>query len=159
MTSRLVAMTAAAFLFAMPASGVAQSQTSVTFAMPLNLTNLSVDIAKVRVECHISSSALVAIQPLAVNVGLASGATQVMVSTHVDYPVSGGQLVMLNPGATVAFAGIYVNNPTGQTATYVCNLTGFSTRLQTWDLFSATATTSAYRLSPTPVQLTGTFTW
>jgi hypothetical protein len=44
-------------------------------------------------------------------------------------------------------------------ATYTCKLTGFSQSLQRWSKFDATQQTPAFRLSPSPPDLTGNFNW
>lgn len=138
----LAAVTAC--LLASPAVGGAQATASdVTFTVPLNLKNVSSDIAKVAVFCRIRSAAITTTR-------------DGTLSRQVEVPVTGGQLVT-TVSVVVAVSGL--DNPVGNPATYECSLTGFSTSLQRWDVFSDTHTVPAFRLTPTPAGLTGSFKW
>ena len=140
MISRILATTVTLCALATPRLCVAQSD--VTFKVPLNLTQVSSDIAKVAVYCSISSIAIV-------NRAAKLGAQQ-------EIPVSGGQLVTT---VTVVVPVSGLDNPVGKTATYECLLSGFSTSLQQWQPFNSASAVPAFRLTPTPAGLSGTFNW
>jgi len=144
MNARIVVVALTACLVAAPNLVVAQTTTGsdVTFKVPLNLTQVSSDIAKVAVWCVISSTAITT--------------RDGKLSKQEDLPVSGGQLVTT---ATVVVAVSGLDNPVGKVAGYECRLSGFSTSLQRWDVFSETQTVPAFRLSPTPAVLQGSFVW
>ena len=57
----------------------------------------------------------------------------------------------------VAVSGL--DNPVGQSASYACELKGFSNSLQRWDSFSESQKVAAFKLTPTPQRYTGSFTW
>jgi len=119
----------------------------VTFEMPVNLTQLSPDIERVRVSCWIASSALPFAAP-----------TSPDVFPKDESPVVLGQVVktmtVLFPIPTGA-----LQDPIGKTAEYMCLLMGFSKSLQRWDGFSETSTVPAFRIKPTPAPIQGTFVW
>jgi len=141
-------MLASALLAALPA--VASAQSDVTFTVPLNFTGLSSDIAKIAVYCYIESSAL---PPPKVP------GTSNRVGNQEEYSVVGGKLVN-ERGASIVVP-VTIDAPARPTpATYTCNVTGFSTSLNKWDVFSPTQATPAFKLSPaSPQTLTGTFNW
>jgi hypothetical protein len=141
MISRILATTVTLCALATPRLCVAQSD--VTFKVPLNLTQVSSDIAKVAVFCQITSTAIVS---------NSMGKLQ----KQEEIPVTGGQLVMT---VTVVIAVSGLDNPVGKTANYVCLLSGFSNLLQQWYPFSSTSTNPTFRLTPTPAGLSGTFNW
>jgi len=78
------------------------------------------------------------------------------VPTWEELAVSGGQLVTT---VTVVVAIPTLVNPAGQTAAYRCTLFAYSTSQRTWGSFSDSATIAAFRLSPTPMTIYGSFTW
>ena len=129
---------------------VAVAQTpDVTFKAPVNVTRLPPDITKVQVDCMITSSALPP-DPRGAT-GHAGG--------FQELPVSGGQVVTT---ATVVVPIPSLNtsaNASAASATYMCRLTGFSQPLNQWGEFSDTQTIPAFRISPTPPNITGTFNW
>jgi len=138
-------LTAACWL-AMTGAGFAQSF-DVTFKVPLNLTGIATAITKVKVGCNINSPALPVVAGSAANV----------VSAFVEIPVSGGQVVTT---ATVVVPVSRLDTSNGKTsATYRCIMWGFSQTGQDWDTFDEMAPRPIYRLSPTPANITGTFTW
>ena len=152
MISRTLAMIVTACLLAAPDSSVAQATSGdVTFRLPLNLTQMSPDIAKIAVFCVIQSDAIPPSRP-----GARGASTMGELSRQEELAVSGGQLVAT---ATVVVPVSGLDNPVGKTATYVCGITGFSTLLQHWDMFAEAHETAAFRLSPTPQRITGSFTW
>jgi hypothetical protein len=141
MISRVLATTATLCALVTPRLCVAQSD--VTFKVPLNLTQVSSDIAKVAVYCQITSTAIVSNR-------------MGKLSAQQEIPVSGGQLVTT---VTVVVAVSGLDNPVGKTATYECMLSGFSTSMQLWQAFNSASTVPAFRLTPTPGGLSGTFAW
>jgi len=141
-------------------SGLAEGKTTpgdVTFEVPLNLTRLWGEITKVAVWCKISSNALV-------------GTRNKEVQAQLELPVASGQLVTtarvvvpVTPTSFVDPTMAITPGPTGQAANYDCKLSGFS-MLPTsngggWHLFSAESTNPAFRLSPTPSPIKGSFVW
>jgi len=141
------AILSAVWLIVMPATGVAQSS-DVTFQVPVNVTRLSSDITKVEVFCEITSSALPA---------LAGQGSAGKARSQVDLTPSAGQVVQT---VAVVVPIPSLDTSGGKTsATYQCTFTGFSQSRQQWARFDAAATVAAFRLSPTPADLTGSFTW
>jgi hypothetical protein len=150
---RILAATMTACLLVAPRSLAAQTTAEVTFKVPVNLTQVSPDIAKVGVMCMITSSAI----PI---VGRNTGtSTSGNVYKQVEIPMAGGQLVTTATVVLGISGPSALTDPVGKTADYRCTLSGFSTSLQTWALFDAASAQVQYRLSPTPAPLTGTFTW
>lgn len=148
MVSRLSIALLAGCLVVAPHLVVAQAPGGeVTFKVPLNLTKLSTDIAKVRVSCRLQSTALVAVN--------SSGQQAHDMVVGIDVPVSNGQVVTT---ATVVFSNFTLTNPGGATATYQCTLMGLD-NTGSGSNFSETNPDPKFRLTPTPAPLTGTFAW
>jgi hypothetical protein len=99
MNARIVVTALTACLLAGPDLVVAQTTTGsdVTFKVPLNLTQVSSDIAQVAVWCVISSTAITT--------------RDGKLSKQEELPVSGGQLVTT---ATVVVAVSGLDNPAGK---------------------------------------------
>ena len=120
---------------------IAAAQNDVTFVMPLNLSDLSPEIYAVQVNCRIRSDAI----------------------PGGDYGTSDGFPVVNRRVATTATLRVRLsalNNPAGKTATYVCTLLGRREPIEAeWRLFSANASDPAFRLTPTPDPIIGTFNW
>jgi hypothetical protein len=116
----------------------------VTFTVPLNLTQMSPDITKVAVWCRITGPAI----------HTRSGNIQ----AQVELVPQAGQVVT-TPTVVVAWVNTDMTDPTGTQASYTCSLSGFSNSLQRWDVFREDHPTPAFRLKPTPTELTGTFVW
>ncbi|MEK6689540.1 MAG: hypothetical protein AABZ01_13910 [Gemmatimonadota bacterium] len=143
MSARILLTLATIGLLTIPGRGFAQATgTAVTFTMPVNVTKLSRDITTVRVSCAISSAAIVGMNKTRAG--------------SVDVPVSGGQAVAT---ATVVVAPDLLDNAAGVAATYECSLLGFSGSLQNYDSFSETQALPAFRVTPTPVAVKGSFVW
>ncbi len=141
----------------MTASGTGAAQTTsgdVTFRLPLNLTQLSSDITKIMFSCSISGDAI----PQGPNPRLDRQGRPYPPSLdkQAEYSVSGGQLVTT---AIVVVPTGGLDNPIGKTANYNCLITGYSTSLQQWSYFEEGHATAAFRLSPTPPRITGSFVW
>jgi hypothetical protein len=123
----------------------------ITFTMPLVLDKISSDIRQVAVYCRITSSAI-------------PGRTSNTVSAQADFFVRNGQLYDAT-GQQITTATVPViatgldPNASGQQASYSCSLSGYSMSLQKWDAFDAAHAVPAFRLSPTPAPLTGSFVW
>ena len=130
------------------------ASTNVTFRVPLNLTQLAPDISRVRVACTISSPVLRVVtltDPYGRLVQAPLGA--------LETRTSGGQLVTtLAVVVSVPSTG-FTGPAVGQSASYQCWLEGFSQSGNKMEAFSASHTNPAFRLSPNPVPLTGSFTW
>lgn len=131
-------------------------ETAITFTMPVNLTQLSPDLERVRFICIINPG-----QELGYPSTISQPMQQGDVSKWPFYAemwVVGGKVVgtmqIIYPLATEWF-----NSPIGKTASYTCALVGFSRTLQKWDTFSETSTVPAFQLKPTPAAMQGTFVW
>jgi hypothetical protein len=138
-----------ACLVAAPDVAVAQVPGGdVTLKVPVNFTKLSADLAKIRLSCSLDSPALMYDE---------QGRTSTRIFADSGrLPVSNGQFVTT---LTVVFTKFTLkSNPAGVTATYRCDLdsedrTGFEAP------FNASSQYPAFKLTPTPAALTGTFTW
>lgn len=122
----------------------AQAVGDVTFTVPLNITQMSPDITKVAVWCRITGPAI----------HTRSGNIQ----AQVELVPQAGQVVT-TATVVVAWVNTDMTDPTGTQASYTCSLSGFSNSLQRWDIFREDHPTPAFRLKPTPTELTGTFVW
>ena len=160
MLRRMAAVAAAAVVFVTPGEMSAQTttttyETAVTFTLPVNLTQLSPDLERVRFLCIIQPGQTL-IYPPAVSQAMA---TSMLLSwpNRDELPVVSGKVVgtmrIVYPLATEWFV-----NPIGQSATYSCGLLGYSTSLQRWEMFSATSPIPAFKLNPEPM-FNGTFVW
>lgn len=143
------AVLASAMSVATPALAQAQTiETAVTFNIPVNLTQLSPDIERVRAACLIQSDALT----LPPGMGgspenLPGDETYVLLGKvettfQVVFPIGTG----------------WLKDPIGKTATYNCGLLGYSKALQGWQVFGP-GQTGAFNLNPPPQVMQGTFTW
>ncbi len=144
MKSQLVLAVLTIGLLAAPASSAAQTvQTEVTLKVPLNLTQLGPDVAKVSLGCAITSAAIT------------TNANHNVVMIQ-EVPVSGGQLV-----TTVAFVFVFtgLDNPVGKSAAIVCDISGFSTSQQAWLQFGENAANPAFRTKPSVSFLDASFVW
>jgi len=139
-------VTASLLVVAGGAIRTAEAQTvgDVTFTVPLNITQLSPDITKVAVWCKITGPAITN----------RSG----YIGTQVELVPQGGQVVT-TATVVVSWPPTDLTNPTGTQASYSCALSGFNNLLQRWDNFREDQPTPAFRLKPTPTELTGTFVW
>lgn len=133
-------------------NGAAQTPPpNVTFEVPLSLTRLPSQIQKVRLLCSIASSAL---QPGSDGLRRRYG--------EIEIPVSQGgvaQTVQVVMTLTDQDLG---NNPSGQPASYTCELAGFSTTVaRGWATFhGSTQNDPLFFLAPAPPSsLTGSFVW
>lgn len=161
MVRRITAMAATA-LCAIPALLSAQiavqnstMETAITFTVPVNLTQLSPDLERVRLLCMINPSQELA-YPQAFMQPLSQDPSQWPFKDEL-WVVSGkvvATMRIIYPLATEWF-----NNPIGKTASYTCAITGFSRSLQRWDAFDENSTVPAFRLKPTPPAINGTFVW
>jgi hypothetical protein len=111
---------------------------------------LSPDISKVRVYCEITSGAFGD-----------SGAVRVVAKPSGSSEVSaaGGRVVTTVDVLVPVPASTFVGPAIGQGASYQCTLSGYSTSQQRWDEFRTSSSNPAYRLSPEPRPISGTFTW
>jgi len=119
----------------------------VTFKVPLNLTKLSPDITKVSVRCRLDSTALVGVN--------GSGQQTHTLTVTTEVPVSNGQVVTT---LTIVFSQFTLVNPTGVSASYGCNLTG-TDKTGAVSSFTDSNPLPQFRVTPTPRDLAGTFTW
>jgi hypothetical protein len=163
MLRTVAALATAAWLFVTPGEMSAQSttttyETAVTFTLPVNLTQLSPDLERVRFICMIQPGQVLIYPPaLTQAMGTTTSTTIASWPNRDDLPVVSGKAVgtmrIVYPLATEWFV-----NPIGQTANYSCGLVGYSTSLQRWEVFSATSPIPAFKLDPVPM-FHGTFVW
>ena len=148
MASRLSFAILAAFLVAAPEVAVAQvAGGDVTLKIPLNLTKLSADLVKVRVSCTLQSTAL--------RTSDAQGQETNRAFVTSEVPVSNGQVVTT---LTLVFSKFTLINPAGVTAIYACSLGG-TDKTGAGSVFNDSNPFLPFRVTPTPANLTGTFTW
>jgi hypothetical protein len=140
-----------AFVCQMLATGPAGAQSTsadVTFAVPLNLTNLAADITKVRVRCSF------------LHVGSSAPAPGLDRAGEVEIPVTGrqvvttAQVVVMVPSTAI---GSGISAGTGQR--YVCALDGYSAALG-WRDFSDRDTTGSFKTTQAvTTSVSGMFQW
>ena len=121
----------------------------VTLRVPLNLTRLSPEIAKVVVDCKLESGAIGDQNGQPIRDRL------VVLDAKQEIAATGGQVVTT---ANVVFSIPSLVNPSAYQAIYGCRLRGITKTGQT-DSFSATSTDPIFRLVPTPAQFEGKFAW
>ena len=128
-------------------SGTAQTapqvaSVAVTLTVPIDLSNLSPDITKVRVGCSIRSTAITN-----------GNANQEVIQTQ-DLPVSGGAI---RTQASLVFSLTNLSNPVGKNADVTCSLMGWSQPKQAWDQFTGAHPDPAFRTNATVGMITTTF--
>jgi hypothetical protein len=131
----------------------AAPQTSVTFNVPLNLSQLEPELTSVAVMCEVRSAALLGVSSASGLTSVSPGNGRVFTTAAVVVPIP------------------RLDDPTGKSATYVCRLFGLRTTGTTladklkesqttnWELFSAGAAVTALRLTPDPAAIAGSFDW
>lgn len=148
MHARVSVAIVAGYLFALPVAANAQSIAGdVTLQIPLNLTKLSTDLTAVAVRCRLWSDAIRARGP-------SGQPTNEVLRSSGPVPVTGGQVVTT---VNVVMPIESLVNPSGQTATYLCNLVGLIGGAG--EDMTGDNTNPARRLTPSPGGLRGTFTW
>jgi hypothetical protein len=130
--------------------------TTVTFTMPVNLTQLSPDLGKVRMACVISPNLLLVYDR---NFNLAISSFDFDALPRDELPVVSGQLAATLRVVSAIDAGWLKGDPAGSTWQYECRLQGYSTSSQGWGDFSATPKSPALTLNPAPAPVRGSFTW
>lgn len=132
-------------------AGAQAAPPNVTFEVPLNLTKLPSQIQKVRLLCSIASSAL---QPGSDGLRRRYG--------ELEIPVSQGAVAQTVQVVVTLTDQDLGNNPSGQPASYTCELAGFSTTVaRGWATFhGSTQNDPLFFLAPAPPSsLTGSFVW
>jgi len=148
MRYRIVASTLAGLALWAPGALRAQTPTvatTITFVVPVNLTQLSPDIAKVRVACMIQSSNAL--------VWPTSGPAPTL---EEEMDVQNGQVITAFRIIMPIYSSWLVD-PVGKQATYICAVEGYNKGR--WDRFSETASDPALRVKPTPADIVGSFIW
>jgi len=130
----------AIYLFAPTTPARAQQGTRIEFVVPLNLSQLSPDIATVGVFCWVRSSTI-------------PGGMSYSIARQTP---AGGRVQATVP---VRVSIAQLDDPAGKSATYICELQGLRTGQNQWVKFSENASDSAFRLSPNPAPITGSFDW
>lgn len=123
----------------------------VTFEVPLNLTRLSPYLSKVAVTCMFGPK----IDP---NMGMTSQGTDVL-SNRVELPVSAGQVVTI-ARVVIAVPSTPLYKPR-QVLNYHCALSALSSdpKASGWIPLGQKAVPTSLQISPSPLPITGTFTW
>ena len=134
--------------------------TAVTFTMPVNLTQLSPDLERVRLICFIQPSDVLKYPDM-----MAALFSNSASMTSDQFPwkdetwVVGGQVVT-TMSVVIPIATEWLLNPSGKTATYNCGLLGFSKSLKQWGPFGDYYPAGApFLLKGMPNQISGTFEW
>jgi hypothetical protein len=124
----------------------------VIFDVPINLTRLSPSLTKVAVTCMVGQT----IDP---KIGMTSSGKGVL-SNRVELPVSDGQVVTTaRVVIAVPATPLY---KTGQEINYQCTLSALSSAPKAgsgWQSLGEKPNHASFQVSPTPVPITGTFTW
>lgn len=139
----------ASIALALTARGNLTAQTIVTLDVPLNLTQLSPDLEKIRVNCSLFMD------------GLTPTSSYPPMVTMQEVRVPGPQLT-LTLKLHIYVAAPLLQGAQGKPGKYACNLDGYSTSLQKWDQFLETHSQDAFRLKSSGGSLReilGTFTW
>lgn len=149
MSSRFGSAVAVIAVIVIPAVGGAQTVSTVasaevTLTAPVDLSQLSPDITKVKVECVIQSDAIT------------NGNQFKEVSQLVEHPVSGGAV---KTTASVVFSLTNLDNPAGKTAKASCMLWGWSQPAQRWAQFHPAQTDKAFQTNVTVASSNTTFVW
>lgn len=127
------------------AQGSAQVvSTEVTVTAPVDLTQLSPDITKVRVDCVIQSDAIT------------NGNQFKEITKSQEIPVTGGAL---KTTASIVFALTNLDNPVGKNATAGCSLWGWSQPGQKWAQFHPAQSDPAFKTNTTVGLSTKAFVW
>lgn len=114
----------------------------ITFTVPLNLTGLSPDISKVKVNCRIQEFD-----------------SRVIADANSETAVSGGAVVStLSVTFQASNSGFSYTNRT-RANQYSCWLVGFFEPQQIWDEFEPNHPIPAFRLEPRPIPINGNFIW
>jgi hypothetical protein len=140
-----------AFVFQLLATAPASAQSTsadVTFAVPLNLTNLAADITKVRVKCSF------------LHVGSSAPAPGLDRMGEVEIPVTGrqvvatAQVVVMVPPTAI---GSEISAGTAQR--YVCALDAYSAALG-WGVFSDRGSNGSFKTTQAvTTSIGGMFQW
>jgi hypothetical protein len=150
MRFRIVPAALAGLALCTPGALAAQTPTvatTVTFVVPVDLTQLSPDLQKVRLACAVSSPALV------VPSGFGPAPT-----AEDEIAVQSGQVVT-TLRVVIPILSSWLQDPVGKRADYGCHLEGLSKSNPQWNVFADNAADPAFRLKPTPANLFGSFVW
>ena len=138
----------AAIASATPAAAQ-QGPVEVAFELPLNLTRLPSVVTKVKVDCTLTSGAIIprSTAPLAPHSRNAA----------MELPVTQGEVVQAIR-LVITLDPQELDNPSGTLASYECKLLGFDPSVQRWGaLFNGN--TPGFIITPIPAPITGTFVW
>jgi hypothetical protein len=153
-----VALIAACALSGRPAG----SQTMVSFDVPMKLTQVSADIERVAVLCALVPSEALVIPSTSTTMNLnnylSSTTTGGAGWSRQEFLILAGQLIV-TARLVIQIPAEWLQNPIGKTAQYGCLFGGYNKSTQRWDQFAADASVVAFRLTPTPQPITGTFVW
>ena len=144
-------------LLGAPASSIAQTTSAeVTVKVPVNLTQVGPDVAKVRVACELFSLALTNGTGREISGEPGASNPERYLPKYQEFSVSGGQV-----GTTASLVySAQLNNPVGQPASLVCYLQGWSTSAQSWLGFGATAVNPSFKVTATSTTESGQgFVW
>lgn len=148
----------------LPGSAFAQTiPGDVTFEVPLNLTRLAPEIRQIDITCYITGEGIP--NPRA---GTRGAPREGRFTGQVVLDVTQGRLVttanVVVPVQTADYSIL-----TGKTANYECMITAYSAGIRSvrgttgspagWGFLDANSTNPAFRFSPTPQRITGSFVW
>ena len=142
-------LTSLAVALSAPSAAAAQSvQTEVTLKVPVNLTDFGPDVAKIRLSCVITSSAIT------------NGSSTGAIAKYSDeIPMTAGKVATT---VSITFSPVALSlNPVGKTASVFCEIAGWSTSLSSWYNFHGGATNPAFKTTTTAgaAPLTTSFVW
>lgn len=153
---RRIVVATSVFMATITSPGAAQTATTVTFTMPVTLTQLSPDLSRVRMVCAILPNVVLVYSP---GEDLAVKSFDVNVLPKDELPVTSGQLSATLRVVYPIDAGWLKRDPAGTTSQYECRLQGFSTSLQLWEFFSSTPKWPVFLLNPAPAPVKSSFNW
>ena len=157
MLRRIFAATAMSWMITTPRSVAAQTVvTTITFSIPLNLTRLSPDLARVRLVCAILPGGSLVYSKYEND---AISTFDVNALPKADLPVVGGQVQATLSVDYPIWDGWLKSGISGSTNQYECRLQGFSMASQSWDFFSATPKDPSFLLTPAPAPIKGSINW
>jgi hypothetical protein len=151
MLLRMVGAATAAWTLGTASPLAAQTMaTTITFSVPVNLTQLSPDLERVRLICMIMPS-----EVLKYPTGFGNNMEQL---PRDEMWVTGGQVVN-TMRVVFPIATEWLVNAVGKTANYQCQLMGYSKSLQQWGPFSETSSVPTFFLKGLPNAIGGEFVW
>jgi hypothetical protein len=138
------------------------SSNTLTFTVPINLTQLLPDVTKVRASCSVESVAITVNRPQ----GKGGPHAGMVFNRSQELPAANGQVVA-TATVVVSVAGV-LEDPVGKPAGYICSIEGYSNSQQMWRVFNSCNANGSYECTPVAFRITpfnfqlnnsGQFTW